>query len=144
MAQIGIRENSNTTEAILENLVMRRVAELSSARLKTTPRLGVSVLRITIQQGDEFIRIKLEGRMVGPEVAELNRAWTEIASELGARKLSLDLRDVTYSDAQGNQVLRDIYSQAKAELIADTLWSKHIANEVMKGKVDQDWGGRRR
>ena len=142
MVQVGIHENSNTTEA---TLVMRSgVAELRWARSETRPQLGARMLRITIEKSDGLIKMKLEGRIVGPEVAELNRAWTELAPELGTKKLSLDLRDVTYSDTQGTEVLRDIYSQAQAQLIADTLWSKHIANEVMRGKADRDLRGPRR
>ena len=102
------------------------------------------MLRITVDRSDESIRIKLEGRIAGPEVAELGRTWKEISGELGVRKLTLDLRDVSYSDPQGIQILRDIYSQAQAELIVGTLWSEYLANEVKKNKANRDIGGTRR
>src|ERR1035438_626938 len=56
------------------------------------------LLRITIQETDIEIEITLEGRIAGPWVEELRRIWIETCPRLGARKLSLDLRNVTYSD----------------------------------------------
>lgn len=142
---IDIRDHSSAAEAAFANRVMRSCGtDLSWARSETASRLGVRMLRITVDRSDESIRIKLEGRIAGPEVAELGRTWKEISGELGVRKLTLDLRDVSYSDPQGIQILRDIYSQAQAELIVGTLWSEYLANEVKKNKANRDIGGTRR
>ena len=85
--------------------------------------------------------MKLEGRIAGPWVAELSRTWKEQAPSLATRKLSLDLRDVTYSDASGTQVLRDIYDQTSAEILSGNAWTHFLADEVMRGRtqtVDQE------
>ena len=73
----------------------------------------------------------LEGRVAGPWVSELDRAWAETASPIGRKEdFSLDLRDVTYSDASGKQALRSIYEQTHAELIAGSVWAQYLANKL--------------
>ena len=96
------------------------------------------MLRITIHEDEEAIGMTLEGRIAGPWVAELSRAWAETAPRLGEKKLSLDLRNVTYSDAGGTQALKEIYVQTNAELIAGTLWAEYLAEEISKRKSESD------
>jgi anti-anti-sigma regulatory factor len=75
--------------------------------------------------------ITLEGRLAGPWATELVRVWTEKAPLLNERKTTVDLRSVTYVDEQGKKVLRDIYEQSHAELLASTPWTRYLADEVM-------------
>lgn len=93
-------------------------------------KAGRHTLKITIQNGDKEIGITLEGRVAGPWVAELNRVWTETAPLLGDRTLSIDLRNVIYADALGKQVLREIYAQTHAKLIASSPWAQYLAEEI--------------
>lgn len=72
----------------------------------------------------------MEGRIAGPWVAELGRVWLETAPRLASRKLSIDLRNVTYADIRGTQVLRDICSLAKTELVTSTPWTQYLAADV--------------
>lgn len=88
-------------------------------------------MRITIQETDKSIEITLEGRITGPWVAELSRVWVETAPQLGKKNLSIDLRNVIYADADGKQLLRDIYSQTRAKLIANSPWAQYLAQEIM-------------
>jgi anti-anti-sigma regulatory factor len=94
--------------------------------------MGQITLRISTEQNDAQIVIRLEGRLTGPWATELVRVWTEKASELGQRKAAVDLCNVTYVDEQGKSVLRDIYDQSHAELIASTPWTRYLAEEVMR------------
>jgi ABC-type transporter Mla MlaB component len=75
--------------------------------------------------------IRLEGRLAGPWAAELVRVWAEKAPLLNQRRTAVDLRSVTYVDDQGKRVLREIYEQSHAELIASTPWTRYLADEVM-------------
>jgi anti-anti-sigma regulatory factor len=90
------------------------------------------MLRITTHEDEQIMAIKLEGRVAGPWVAELIRAWTETAPKLIARKLSLDLRNITYVDAQGMRALREIYGQTGANLVTSTPWTQYLAEEVTR------------
>ncbi len=87
-------------------------------------------MRITVQENDTAIEITLEGRVTGPWVAELGRVWVETAPQLGQRTLSIDLRNVIFADAGGKQVLRDIYAQTHANLIANSPWAQYLAEEI--------------
>ena len=99
------------------------------------------MLRITTQEDEQAIAIRLEGRIVGPWVAEISRAWMETAPRLASRKLSLDLRDVTYADALGKQALRHIHAQSGAELIVSTPWTQYLAEEIRNNNLCGDLGG---
>ena len=95
--------------------------------------MGQHTLRITIEQKDQSEQaavITLEGRVAGPFAAELGRVWVERAPQLALQKLSLDLSDVTYADADGIQVLRGIYLQAQPDLVAPTPWTRHLAEQI--------------
>jgi anti-anti-sigma regulatory factor len=89
-------------------------------------------LRITFEENAETMVVKLEGRIVGPWVAELDRLWAQTSSSLAARKLSLDLRETTYADAGGIRVLRAIYFQTDAAILTSTPWTQYLADEVTR------------
>jgi anti-anti-sigma regulatory factor len=90
------------------------------------------VLRITIHEKESGMGLVLEGRIAGPWAEELERVWVETAPRLGSRKLSIDLRNVTYADSGGKRVLRDIFSQSGAELVANSLGIQDLAGEVLR------------
>ena len=72
--------------------------------------------------------------MAGPWVEELNRVWMETAPQLGKRTLSIDLRNVIFADAAGKQVLREIYAQTHAKLIASSPWAQYLAEEITRSE----------
>jgi anti-anti-sigma regulatory factor len=88
------------------------------------------VLRITIHETEDTMVIQLEGRIAGPWAAELSRTWLETAPRLASRKLSLDLRNVTYTDVSGKQILQEIFAQTGASLVTSTPWTQYLAEEV--------------
>jgi anti-anti-sigma regulatory factor len=90
------------------------------------------VLRITVEENPKTVLIKLEGRIAGPWAAELDRLWGEKAPLFAKKKLSLDLRGTTFADADGIRVLRGIYSQTKAEILAGTPWTEYLAGEIAR------------
>jgi hypothetical protein len=78
--------------------------------------------------------MRLEGRVAGPWASELDRVWIETAPRLQSKKLVIDLHNVTYADASGKQVLRGIYAQTQAELVAGTPWTQFLMEEVTANK----------
>jgi hypothetical protein len=99
------------------------------------------VLKISINENAESIGFTLSGRLAGPWVKELDRAWSETAPRLGKKTLRFDLRELTYSDFDGKRVLSTIYAQTKAELIAGSLWSQHLAEEIRASKGNENGTG---
>jgi anti-anti-sigma regulatory factor len=99
--------------------------------------MGRHTLRITLQETDESVAIKLEGRIAGPWVGELRNAWAEAAPRVGTRELSIDLSDVTYADASGKQVLKNICAQTRAQFVTSTPWTQFLAEEVTASKTNR-------
>jgi anti-anti-sigma regulatory factor len=91
-------------------------------------------LRISVYEYEKSISITLEGRVAGPWVAELSRVWVETAPQLSSRKLTIDLRSVTYADSAGTEALKHIYAQSQAKLIASSPWTEYLAEEIRKNK----------
>jgi anti-anti-sigma regulatory factor len=88
------------------------------------------VLRITVEEKPETVVLKLEGRLAGPWAAELGSFWQEKAPNIEKKKLSIDLREVTFADAKGIRLLQEIYSQTGAVLLTGTPWTQYLAQEV--------------
>lgn len=97
------------------------------------------MLRISITDTAETVAIILEGRVAGPWVAELTRTWAEWAPKVGKRTVAIDLRNTTYADAKGIEILQEIYGkaleQAGAELLTGSPWTKYLAEEVTRGNA---------
>jgi len=88
------------------------------------------VLRITIDDEANPVRLKLEGRVVGPWVAELGRTWHSLSPSLGERKLCVNLCGVSYIDREGRRILADIYRQTQAQFETDTPLAEYFAEEA--------------
>jgi len=92
------------------------------------------MLRVTINDGDGgFVTLKIEGKLSGAKVPELHRAWQALAPSLGSKKLSIDLRGLTFVDKTGKRELADIHSETGAEFLADTPLSKYFAEQAQQG-----------
>lgn len=90
-------------------------------------------MRITIQEeAPTSITLKIEGRVTGPKVPELHRAWQDLATSLGSRRLSVDLRGVTFIDLAGRSVLAEIHNKTNADFLADTPMTKYFADEAKR------------
>ena len=96
---------------------------------------GQHTLRITFQDTDEAVEMRLEGRVAGPWASELDRVWLDTAPRVAAKKLIIDLHNVTYADAAGKNVLKAIYAQTHAEFVTNTPWASFLAEEVTASEV---------
>ena len=94
------------------------------------------MFRITVQEEPDGTTLRLEGRVVGPWVAELNRSWPALISSLGYRKLLVDLCGVTHVDRDGMRILADIHKATGARFVADTPMTKYFAEEARHDKKD--------
>ena len=95
------------------------------------------MLRITVQENDHTQTIKLEGKIRGPWVEELERIWISLAPSLGSKHLQLDLRNVSFADRQGQELLREIYQKSHAGFLADTPLTKYFSDQAMQGRNER-------
>ena len=99
------------------------------------------MLRITTNETPETVVITLEGRIAGPWAAELSRVWVETAPRLASRKLSLDLRNVTYADVSGETGSQgNLLPDRTPSLLPSTPWTQYLA-EVIKNSSTDRWRG---
>ena len=84
------------------------------------------MLRITIQKGSGPATLKLEGKLAGPWVGELENIWR---SENATEAVLVDLFDVSFVDASGKNLLAEMY-QGGAHFVADTPLMKQVVHEV--------------
>lgn len=87
------------------------------------------MLRITIREQADSTAICLEGRLVGPWVEELKRCWQKTLAASAGRKLRAELDAVTFVDAAGKQLLREMYqcgAELKARGVLTSYWLSQI------------------
>jgi len=88
------------------------------------------MLKITTLMNAESTVLRLEGRLAGPWVQELERCWDSTVGTPTNHPLSLDLSAVTYVDSDGKELLKRIHQQG-ATLVASGCLTRCIVNEIM-------------
>lgn len=90
------------------------------------------MLRITLIQESELPTLKLEGKLSGPWVNELEHSWIQVLKEDGpAQSVTVDLSDVTFVDAEGQKLLKSMCQQG-ADLQSRSLMTQFIVNRIKK------------
>jgi anti-anti-sigma regulatory factor len=72
------------------------------------------MLRITTETTREGTGIKVEGRLAGPSVAELEQTWHEVLTGDFLKPIIVDLCGVTFIDANGKGILREMCNEGVA------------------------------
>lgn len=88
------------------------------------------MLKITTLIHAESTTFKLEGRLAGPWVQELERCWSSVFSTMTTHPLTIDLSAVTYVDSDGKDLLKQIHRQG-AKLVASGCLTSCIVNEIV-------------
>ena len=95
------------------------------------------MLKITTLTDTESTTFRLEGRLAGPWVQELERCWM---STVGMRKkhpFSVDLSAVTYVDSDGKDLLKKIHKHGTKLVASGCLTSclvREISQDVRRGE----------
>ena len=69
------------------------------------------MLRITTDTTKEVVAIKLEGRLAGDWVAEVERAWHSVTANGSPKPVVVDLCGVTFINAEGKKLLTGMCEQ---------------------------------
>jgi len=94
------------------------------------------MLMINYEKSSRGVTLKLEGRVAGEWVNELTDFWAKTAPRVASAKLFIDISEITYADFAGINALRSIYSQAQAELISNSPWTRYLAEEIKSIRED--------
>lgn len=90
------------------------------------------MMKITFSNGCESAVLKLEGRLAGPWVDELEKTWRSITPAATASHLVLDLCEVTFVNAEGRELLAKMHD-AGVELIGDGIMTQYMIEGIKNG-----------
>jgi anti-anti-sigma factor len=89
------------------------------------------VLRIHLEEQADLATIRLEGKLVGEWVEELERCCYEALARPSNHQLIIDLDAVTFVDAQGQSLLQDMF-RAGAMLKAKGTLSQYLVDRIQQ------------
>jgi outer membrane protein len=101
-----------------------------------------SMLRITTQKKRGKTVLSIEGRLAGPLVATLEQCWREVHGAAPTEKVSVNLCGVSFIDAAGKMLLKEIHRQG-GELLAEGCLNQAIVNEIVKSEPGAKSGARK-
>jgi outer membrane protein len=99
------------------------------------PTLGETMLRITTQKKRGKTVLSIEGRLAGPLVGTLEQCWRELRGASPDEKLHLNLCGVSFIDAAGRVLLKEIHRQG-GELVAEGCLNQAIVEEIVKSEKE--------
>jgi len=88
------------------------------------------MLRITVQESVQASTFKLEGKLTGPWVRELEQSWAQVTAVPG-HAVIIDLADVTFIDYAGKELLARMH-ESGAKLIACNPMNRSIVDEIAR------------
>lgn len=89
------------------------------------------MLKITTLTNAESTALRLEGRLAGPWVQELERCWDSVVGMPTRHPLTVDLSAVTDLDPDGKDLLKKIHRQG-ARLVASGCLTSCIVIEIVQ------------
>ena len=87
------------------------------------------MLRITIDKNSRATTLRVEGRLTGPWVVELEQAWRSLSSSPANGPVSVDLTDVTFVGEEGKRLLESMYGEG-AKLKACGCVTRRLVEEI--------------
>ncbi len=90
------------------------------------------MLRITANDCPRVLTFRLEGRLEGPWVHELEQCWRRLVESANRPTVRVDLTDVTYIDSAGKARLAEMHEHG-AEFIAGDCATKAVVAEIVEG-----------
>ncbi len=85
------------------------------------------MLRITVKENPEKTVLRLEGKLAGPYVDELERCCEAEAAQ--HHQVAINLAEVSYIDARGRQALAELHARG-AELTAAGLSTCAVVEQI--------------
>jgi hypothetical protein len=96
------------------------------------------MMRITVHQTPRALTFRLEGRLVGPWVKELEKCWRGALAGQREPILRVDLTEVTSIDVAGQACLAALYRQGAEFLVADCLMKATVAEIIRASGPDPE------
>ena len=88
------------------------------------------MLRITTERKRGKTVLAVEGRLAGPWVGTLEQCWRELHAASPSEKFHIDLCGVSFIDAAGKVLLKEVYRQG-AQLVAEGCLNQAVVREIV-------------
>jgi hypothetical protein len=98
---------------------------LQYAQISDCPHM----FKISIVETQSQRRLVLEGTLVRPWTAEVERAWKSAGEELQGRKLVIDLTNVTLINLDGEETLFKLMREG-AKFLSGDVFTKHVVKRL--------------
>jgi outer membrane protein len=109
---------------------MNQISCALEARVHILRQTGdISLLRITTEQKRGKLVLSVEGRLAGQWVAALEQCWRDLRASSPGGKFSINLCGVSFIDAAGKVLLKEIHSQG-GHLLAEGCLNQAIVREI--------------
>ena len=87
------------------------------------------MLRITVQYANTHVTLKLEGKLTGPWVRELEHCWLSLAATAPNKPVHVELDDVDFIASEGQELITRM-AKTGVELLASRPMVKAIVDEI--------------
>jgi anti-anti-sigma regulatory factor len=87
------------------------------------------MFRATVEHHGELVTLRIEGRLSGPCLSELEDCWRQLSSGNGTRQVRVDLKEVTFVSVQGKQLLQRL-CRAGVQLTGDGLMTRALVEQI--------------
>src|SRR5712664_3017479 len=103
------------------------------------------MLRVTTEKKRGKTALAVEGRLAGPWVGALEQCWRELHAASPTEKFYIDLCGVSFIDAAGKFLLKEIHRQG-GRLIAEGCLNQAVVREIVSdaGERQHEKGKERR
>jgi outer membrane protein TolC len=95
------------------------------------------MLRVTTDRKRGKVILNVEGRLAGPSVGTLEQCWRELRAASPDEKFSINLCGVSFIDAAGRVLLKEIHSQG-GRLFAEGCHNQAIVHEIVRKESRKD------
>jgi anti-anti-sigma regulatory factor len=94
-------------------------------------RAAEPMLRITIEEEPDSLRLRIEGKLVGAWAKELEQSWKRVAECRDHKALLIDLTDTLYIDDEGKRVLKKLFGEGASFQTAGAMTSS-VVDEIKR------------
>jgi len=95
------------------------------------------MLRITTVKKRRKVTLSVEGKLAGPSVVTLEQCWRELRAASTNEKFSVNLCGVSFIDAAGKVLLKEIHRQG-GQLVAEGCLNQAIVREIVGKEIGRD------
>ncbi len=88
------------------------------------------MLRVTVEERGDEVVFRVEGKLKGPWVIELERCWRSTSGRATGKTFAVDLDGVDFVDDQGKALLMEM-ARAGVELIATESMMRLIVQQIV-------------